>query len=732
MIKSKLEWAVEHAANGFWVFRLKRDGKTPRYKGWQEEATRDLELIRQMWSGRDADCNIGAFTSKFGDNKSLLVVDVDNKNGVCGDDTMFAMDMGDFPFPATAENSTPTGGRHVIYKCDKPVKQGANVLGKGLDTRSRGGYIAMAGSSVGGLYYKWLDAPIADAPSWLYTKLLSATNNASKVVVKSEKVDPVRAEQRAAHILAEADQPVEGERNNAFYILACRLKGAGIPEDRGIDLLVEWNEGLDDPIDEDELTTTVCSAYKTSQEELGADASEVQFEVQPPPENLDPIGAMNAKFAFVIAGGGHHILWETTDERGKFKLEHLNEQSFHKMLAAKTVSFDGKKVQQVSKVWLSDLKCRSYDGLTFMPRKEVDPRFYNMWRGFAYKPIERGEFVDPQWQIGLDQFLEHALNNVCNGDTELFHYLISYLAHAIQKPWEKPLVSLVFKGRKGVGKNAIVERFCALLDPHYLIADDRRYLTGNFNGHLESCLALVLDEATWAGDKEGEGRLKGLITGAYHNIEHKGKEVFRVPNLTRVFVIGNENWLVPATDDERRFAVFNVGAGRQKDRKFFKSMRERMESGGYRLLLTYLENYNIGDLDINEAPMTQGLVDQKHASLEPFPQWWLDCISDGRLIGSAMNITDFKTISTETFRNSFVDYARKRSIRTRLPSEREVEDTLRLIAPSIRKEHARFGGELGQAYVSDGLSQLRRDWDNYIGLKLKWNNFNDGEIECLN
>ena len=134
----------------------------------------------------------------------------------------------------------------------------------------------------------------------------------------------------------------------------------------------------------------------------------------------------------------------------------------------------------------------------------------------------------------VDQFREHVLANVCGGSEELAHWLTAYFAHMVQKPWQKPLVALVFRGAKGVGKNALVERVGALLGKHFMVADDERYLLGNFNSHLEANLFFVLDEAAWAGDKRAEGKLKGLITGSQHVIERKGFEPYEVDNLTQI------------------------------------------------------------------------------------------------------------------------------------------------------------------------------------------------------
>ncbi len=734
MKKTKEQWALHHALQGFHVFRIAANGKTPRAEGWQSEATRDPAVIKKLWSGKDANCNIGAFTSKWNSDKALVVVDVDNKDGKSGDDTLIA--LGSYAkFPKTFENRTATGGRHLVYSCDKPVKQGAQVLGEGLDIRSRGGYIVMAGSTIHDKAYTHNADIVVKAPDWLYSKLLLATNAAAATVkVDSSRVDPVMARGRCERYMENAPSPDRGERNDTAFKIACQLKDRGADPDMCAEFLSEWNEALEDPIEDMELDTLLGSAYKSGQNAIGAIAAESVFGVikKEDKKNKSPLEVLNDQFAFTVAGGGHHILWETTDENGRFKLDHLNEQSFHKMLAHKTIALgDGKRVA-LSKLWISDMLCRRYEGLVFAPGRTMDQRFYNMWRGFAYEPIKAGEAIEPRWQAGLDAFREHALMNVCGGDEKLFHYLMSYFAHLIQRPWEKPLVALVFKGSKGVGKNALVERVAELIAPHYTVADDRRYLTGQFNGHLEACLMLILDEAFWSGDKEAEGRLKGMITGKQHNIEHKGKEGFKVTNLTRCVILGNENWLVPATHDERRFAVFNVGDGRRQDRKFFTAMREDMEAGGYRLLLSYFLNYNIAGVDLNAAPMTQGLIDQKHASLEPLEQWWLDCLMEGSLVGSAARGIDFRRINTDTFRNAFAEYCRRRQIRTRLPDERQIGKTLSQVARSMKKVRVRVGGELGYEYVSGGLEPLRRDWEKYVGGAFAWPvNEDEGDLECL-
>jgi len=191
--------------------------------------------------------------------------------------------------------------------------------------------------------------------------------------------------------------------------------------------------------------------------------------------------------------------------------------------------------------------------MVFEPGLDAGARWFNMWRGFAVKPADT-----PDHPM-VERWKEHLLENICGNEKLLADWLTGWFAHLVQKPYEKPLVAVVFRGGKGTGKNALVERVSRLLGGHAMTTSRRRYLVGNFTSHLQRCLLFVLDEAFWSGDKEAEGVVKDLVTGTEHLIELKGKESFTVRNLTRVVVIGNEEWLVPASEDERRWRSLRWG-----------------------------------------------------------------------------------------------------------------------------------------------------------------------------
>lgn len=730
---TKLQWALLHAERGIWVFRLHVNGKKPMRTGWQREATRDAATIAKLFS-MTPDANIGGYMEHYFADRACVAVDEDNKGDKKGADTICSLEFDGKDFPPTYTQTTPTGGKHHVYHARRPVNQGnAGVVGPGVDLRSRGGYIVMSGSTIDGVPYTDNGAGIVECPEWLFNSRDIPEAKKIDTTATAGKVNAEAATARAMRYLEEyAPGADDGERNSATYKLAARLKDFGIQETECLSLVAEWNGALENPLEDEELETTVRSAYKTSANVVGAVAAEVVFdkiEVEAEPEKAlpvstqeiipptsGPVDSLNKNYAIVSAGGGHHILYETVDMHGRFKLEHLQEYSFHRVNAHRLFRI-GNGDEPITNIWMKDTNARRYEGLVFAPNQKINPKFYNLWRGFTCQPVLEAQ-ATPEAKEALRMFLEHAFENVCGGDEKQFKRLISFFAHLIQRPEEKPLFALVFKGEKGVGKNALVAIISVLLGTHAMLSSKKRFLTSNFNGHMENLLMLVLDEAFWSGDKEAEAALKDLITGLDHNIERKGQESYIVANLLRLIILGNDKWLVPASHDERRFEVYAVNKNRQFQAAFFIKMKKLMEQGGYQLLLSFLQDYDISDYDISKAMVTPALIEQKIKTLELPGQWWYDCMRFGELPLMSMTDVNFIRMEEPVVRQVFGQYCRNRNARTRLPDNVAFYEDLKQIAPSLIREERR--GASAVYKCQGGLAQLRKDFETYIGGKIQW------------
>lgn len=728
---SFLDAALKLAEKGFHVFPIAENSKLPLIPDFPNRATTDVAQIKAWWTdpllGTEKPYNVGISTTRFGRGsgiRALLVVDVDTKKN--GFETLFTLEWAGREFPSTMYQTTPTNGQHIIYSTESPVGQGVNVLGRGVDTRGNGGYIVGAGSLIEGIAYEIKGETIAEAPQWLIEECGKAKEREVPETTTFE-INRERAWTRAVFYLRhEAPSAREGDGGDQLtFSVAARVRDFGLEAPDALRALSEnWNDRNSPPWDLDELKKKVDNAYLYGKNEPGIDAPERSFGVvkddnQNPNEagkKDHPFRELNKSFAFVLAGGGHHILWETKDPNGRFKLEHLSESSFHAKFAAEVMTISENKIKPVTELWMKDKLRRSYDGVCFKPAQSCPPEWYNLWRGFAVEPAKEVKHE------ALDAFLEHAHNNVCGGDPKLSRWLLGYFAHLVQKPWEKPLTALVFQGSKGVGKNALIDRVGYLLGHHYLLASDKRYLTGNFNGHLENCLLFALDEAFWSGDKAANGNLKSLITGSSHLIEHKGKETYTVDNCTRVCILGNEEWLVPASHDERRFAVFSVGEGRKQDRRFFRNMRVGMEQGGYRHLLRYLLDFDLTGIDVDEAPLTQALLDQKESTLDSFQQWWLLCLQEGQLLGCGFQGEwPVEEVSKDRFRDAYYAYCKERDVRERKVDSRGIGRALQKYAPGVDSARSRQEGpDRVPVYKLPDLETCRKGWERFIGHQVEW------------
>jgi len=301
---TKKDSALQLAALNFHVFPLAPGQKAPPLiEGFPNHATRSPDVIAKWWTTWP-DANIGLSTSRYGENGALLVVDVDVAKGKSGRNTLLHLELAGHDFPDTRTQTTPSGGQHLIYHVPVPVKQGVDVLGSGLDIRSRGGYVVGAGSVVNGREYTANKLPVVDAPDWLIKKCGDAGTAARAAGQAAEdaalraasdapvSVDAERARARAAHYLQrEAPLAVEGQGGDpTTYIVAARCKDHGTTQQETAALMLEhWNPRCSPPWPPEDLNTKVANAYTYGTEPRGSAAPEIVFPpVVPSTTDEDP------------------------------------------------------------------------------------------------------------------------------------------------------------------------------------------------------------------------------------------------------------------------------------------------------------------------------------------------------------------------------------------------------------------------------------------------------------
>jgi len=193
-----------------------------------------------------------------------------------------------------------------------------------------------------------------------------------------------------------------------------------------------------------------------------------------------------------------------------------------------------------------------------------------------------------------------------------------------------------------------------------------------------------------------------------------------------MIVIGNEDWLVPASEDERRYAVFNVGEGNKQDTQFFNQMRINLdENGGNRVLLHALRTWDLTTANINVAPKTEALLDQKLASLDVFKQWWLECLTQQHIVCSPFEVhwdhDRDMLIPVKFFREAFISYCRDyRGMTKYLPDERKLGKVFKTLIPKLYNKVKNVDGISRREYRIPSLKICRLAFEKHMGQKCNW------------
>jgi len=418
----------------------------------------------------------------------------------------------------------------------------------------------------------------------------------------------------------------------------------------------------------------------------------------------DPvIMEMNKVYAVISVGNEVKILKESlTDDSGD-GMSLLSRQSFALIESNKPTVTVGKSNVKRNFYWLEHPDRREFDGLMFHP-KDNREGYYNLYRGFAIEPV-KGD---------CELLLSFVKSVICNNDENNYLYLLSWMAHLVQKPEEKIGVAVIIRGLKGTGKGKFLQQFGSLFGSHFMEVANGEHIVGKFNAHLSHLLLLGADEAYWNGDKKAEGVLKNLVTEPKIIIERKGIDSVSMESFLRIVLTTNNDYVVPASGDERRWFVLDIADTYKGDYAYFKAIDDHMNSGGREALLYYLMHYRIpNEIELRQAPRTKGLDEQKVHSLSGMGQWWIDCLLEGQLYGKSG--TDYHlTQSPSSFsRRDCIESCNKHINDNRMNKP----VTKVALGKYLRKVVPKLGtsGSSNRGYDFPGLNQLRQNFESEIG-----------------
>lgn len=266
---------------------------------------------------------------------------------------------------------------------------------------------------------------------------------------------------------------------------------------------------------------------------------------------------MNDKHAVISNLGGKCVIMEwvpSAISEGQKELSYQSFQAFRERYANKYIVVPNGRgrceTEPFAPIWLAHPHRRQYEGLDLVPDgPPVLPNGYlNLWKGWGVEP-RKGS-----WRL-LER---HIVEVLANGNQKFEDFIKRSAAWKFQNPGLRPEVLLALLGGKGTGKGVWGYALTLIFGSHGLQIFTTDHLIGKHNQHLQNKLFLFLDEALWAGDKQADRVLKGLVTEKSMFIEPKNVNGLQWPNRLGFYISGNDKWIVPASHDERRYAVNQV------------------------------------------------------------------------------------------------------------------------------------------------------------------------------
>jgi hypothetical protein len=265
-----------------------------------------------------------------------------------------------------------------------------------------------------------------------------------------------------------------------------------------------------------------------------------------------------------------------------------------------------------------------YEDMEYTPGL-VPSHTLNLFRGY------RGREVD-EIDHNIEVILDHLREIQCNGDTDIYNYLIKWLAYIIQKP-AKPNTAILMIGNHGVGKTIFWEFFIRSIigNRNTYVCSTLDEITSRFNSHIANKRFLLVSECK-GSSKHDHDKLKRVITDSTLSIEKKGIESYELASVHCVAITSNHRDHHFIDKDDRRFVVVEC-SNDKRDAEYFDTLASVMEDYSNDFY-TYLYRMDLSDFRPSNIPMSNIKNDIIESNIHPVQQFLTEYVWNDWRVGS--------------------------------------------------------------------------------------------------
>lgn len=198
------------------------------------------------------------------------------------------------------------------------------------------------------------------------------------------------------------------------------------------------------------------------------------------------------------------------------------------------------------------------------------------------------------------RIVEH-ITNLCNGDLNLFDWVIRWLAYPLQHPGAKMRTALVLHGRtEGTGKTKLGQVMRRIYG-RYAVSVGQPELQRDFNDWMSAKLLVLCEEVVSRADRaHHQGMLQNLIANEKVQINTKNMPIREESNHANFIFFSNVQIPLLLNKTDRRYTVIKVETVHPPE--YFAAIDEELNSGGDAGFLKYLLEVDLGDFNEYTRP----------------------------------------------------------------------------------------------------------------------------------
>lgn len=373
--------------------------------------------------------------------------------------------------------------------------------------------------------------------------------------------------------------------------------------------------------------------------------------------------------------------------------------------------FTGNVKDVIASFW-RDPGTKVYDEVAFSPLA-MPTNVLNFWQDPVVAPAPGA------WSV-IHEFLWEV---ICDGRKEVYEYLVSYLAHMVQRPEEKPGIMIVMLGAQGTGKGTLFKLLRNVWARTCLLVSNVAEVVGGFNAALQHNYVICMDEALFEGDMKSVERLKSLITEKVVTIEQKFMPRCSIESFHRFFAASNSYHFAHVDHDDRRFLFLRVSSSKKGDGTYWDKINTAIEDKQILAAMVHdLKTMNLANFSVRQRPITDEHTSQKALSLTGFYRYWLEVLEGGELpteLGSFQPPpwTPDVFVSSNALLGGFRRYDRNAE-RYKPLQGTGLRKKLRDVCPGAKE--CRRAGDRVRGYLLPDLATARTQFEVYLGSAWAW------------